>query len=103
MISKETAQKIWSAYNEIEKAEILKQDIEKELLNDLSKASENYRLTNIFGESHRCQFGVPSGKDSYRLFYVNSSLALSIIEQHIFDMKKKLAELEKELIGGIKK
>ena len=53
MINKELAEKIWSAYNEIEKTEKLKKDVEDSIL-AAKKEDKDYQLKNIFGEGRRC-------------------------------------------------
>lgn len=91
MITKETCVKIWQAYNEIENAQKLLQDMAEILKKDHEKSPNLY---NAFGERRGLQLGVPSGSDSHRLYNVSPTLSVAIIEEHIEINKKKLEELK---------
>lgn len=91
MITKETAVKIWSAHEEIEKSEKLISDMSESLKNDREKKTPT--LSNAFGERVGLQLGVPSGDNGHRIFNVNPELSVLIIENHIKEKKKRLEEL----------
>lgn len=91
MITKETAVKIWNAHNEIENCDKLIQDMGKLLMDDKDKKEPT--LYNAFGERRGLELGVPSGKDSHRIFGVNADLGVKIIETHRSDMAERLKEL----------
>ena len=89
MIKRETAEKIWIAYREIETAE--------KLLKDMQEMRETQRidksaptLKDAFGRRRHLQLGIPSGENGHRLFDVSPVLAESCIRAHI---EKKRAEL----------
>lgn len=89
MISKETCYKIWNAWNEIEKSEILITDMKKAY-----KETGSTDLDDSFGRPQGITLGVPSGHDSHRIFGVPLDLSVKIIEAHIENQKKKLEELK---------
>lgn len=91
MITKETAVKIAYCHDEIEKCHKLIKDMAEVLAKDKEKSRPT--LPNAFGENVGLQLGVPSGDSSYRIFSVNAELSVKIIETHIEEKTKRLAEL----------
>lgn len=85
-ISKETATDIALAYREIATSE--------QLLADITEAAGRYEscdIRDVFGRRvEGLQLGVPSGKDSQRLFMVPWSMARPIIQAHIAKQKAEL-------------
>lgn len=103
MISQETAAMIWNAYREIETAEKLLSDMEKESKNiDHDKHAPS--LKDAFGRKRHLQLGIPSGENSHRLLEVRPALAESVIRAHIEHKRAELAEANErariELVGG---
>jgi hypothetical protein len=89
MITKETDQKIAFAYREIETGEKLVADI-KDTLSRHSAPD----IRDAFGRRQNgLQLGVPSGEGGHRLFDVEWSLALPIIEAHIAKNRSIVAAL----------
>ena len=85
-ITKETCYRIWMCYREIEVGKRLLEDIEKRLRDGDEPTPLNPQ------DSHSVYtFGIPNGKDSYRMLNVDPRLARSVI-------KAQIAEKEKELI-----
>lgn len=88
-ISKETAQKIALAYREVEVGETL--------LGQLKEAGgrgEAPDIRDVFGRHQGgLQLGVPVGNDGRRLFNVEWSLALTIIEAHIAQQRAVISAL----------
>lgn len=86
VLSKESAARIWKAHREIETA--------TELLRDLKKAIKEHREPNPqepFAQD-RFELGVPMSSSSHRLFNVNRDLAVRVIEAHIANQQKELAD-----------
>jgi hypothetical protein len=85
-ISKETATDIALAYREVETAE--------KMLQELTEQRQRWQQPDIrdaFGRLQGgLQLGVPSGKDSHRLFNVEWQIAIPIIETHIAAGKAKI-------------
>lgn len=90
-ISKQTAMDIALAYREIEAAEGLLNDV-REAMDQFGRKPTDIR--DAFGRvQHGLQLGVPSGDNGHRLFNVQYSLAVPVIEAHIAHQKAKLAAL----------
>lgn len=89
-ISKTTAIDIAMAYREIEAGEQLLAEIRAALSRSVMPD-----IRDAFGRPQGgLQLGIPSGKDSTRLFQVPWSLADPVIEAHIASMKARLAVLQ---------
>ena len=88
-ITQETAAAIWTAYREIEAAEKLLSDIEKESEWEHDKTAPV--LKDAFGRKRNLQLGVPSGENCHRLFDVPMQLAGSVIRAHIAAKHEELA------------
>lgn len=88
-ISKETAQRIAFAYREVEVAE--------KLLAEINEALSHRTVPDIrdaFGRHHGgLELGVPNGDSSRRLFNVEWSLAVPIIEAHVAQHRAIIAAL----------
>src|SRR5689334_10381071 len=91
MITKETCVKIWSCWNEIDKANELLSNLAKATKEDEEKAPPT--IHNAFGENVGLQLGVPSGRDSHYLYGVPIELGVKIIERHIEEKNRRLEEL----------
>jgi hypothetical protein len=96
VISKSVCEQLWHCHREIEAGE--------KLLADVSELAEQNRLArsanehpkgikDVFGRDQFLQLGIPSGKDSHRLFQVSFDMAAPIIRTHIANKKAQLAEL----------
>ena len=103
MITQETAAMIRNAYREIEAAEKLLADMEKE-----SKSIDHDKhapsLKDAFGRKRHLQLGIPSGENGHRLLNVQPTLAESVIRAHIEHKRAELMEVNErarvELLGG---
>lgn len=87
IISSECARRIWLAHREIEVA--------KKLLNDIEIAHKNGddpTPLDAFGRRRAFTFGVPMGNDGHRLLDVSPFLAVRVLETHIADKQRELAE-----------
>ncbi len=90
MITKDTAAAIWTCYREIEAAEKLLDDMERQR-QELGVDEFAPTLRDAFGRLRHLQLGVPSGDNCHRLFDVSPCLARSVIQQHI---NNKRAEMD---------
>ena len=90
LIKKETLEKMWHCYREIEVSEKLLKDIEEVMKNN-SINKDAQKLKDAFGQRVDFQLGIPSGSDGHRIFNVNIDLAKSVIVSH---KAKKDAELK---------
>ena len=89
MIKRETAERIWIAYREIETAEKLLKDMqEMRETQGIDKSAPTLR--DAFGRRRHLQLGIPSGENCQRLFDVSPVLAESCIRSHI---EKKRVDL----------
>lgn len=87
ILSKELASRIWLAHQEIENA--------TKLRDDMKSAIEKGRDPNPrdgFGRRRNLELGVPSGDSSQRCFNVDPKLAIHVIEAHIVNQQKELAD-----------
>lgn len=108
MITRETAERIWIAYREIETAEKLLTDMAKEREDQFrweqDKGKHEPTLKDAFGRRRHLQLGVPSGENSHRVFDVSPQLAESVIKAHIANKEKELVEAQEsarmELMTG---
>lgn len=91
MISKETCVKIWNCWNEIDSAKKLIEGMAEAIKEDKEKRPPT--IHNAFGERCGLELGVPVGRDGHRIYGVNTSLGIKIIEQHISDQERRLDEL----------
>jgi hypothetical protein len=89
MITQKTAYDIWVCYNEIEKGEKLKTEVQEAL--SRHKLPD---LPDAFGWPQNLQLGIPSGQSGHRLFDVKPELAICVITAHIGDKKAKLIALQ---------
>lgn len=91
-VSYETAANIAYAYKEIEVAGKLLAEIREAI-----SKSEAPDIRDAFGRrTGALQLGVPSGNNSQRLFYVQWTLALPVIEAHIAQQKSIIAALNEK-------
>ena len=95
MITQETAERIWQCYREISAGE--------KLISDMAELRERYRFDehaqkfkDAFGRMQGLQLGIPSGKNSHRLFDVSPELAKSVIKAHIANKKAALTEANEQ-------
>lgn len=95
MITKETAERVWLAYREIEAAEKLLDDMKKvrdeEYLDKMAPT-----LTDAFGRRQHLQLGIPSGQNGHKLFYVSPLLAEPVIRSHIAAKRAELVEANEQ-------
>lgn len=89
MITKETAQKIWSCHDGIERSDKLMADMKDEL-----EKTGDERLIDAFGRKKGLELGVPCGDDGHRIFNVRIDLAIQVIESHTEEQEAELKELE---------
>jgi hypothetical protein len=91
-ISEETARKIDIAYREVEVGE--------KLLSEINQALSQRMIPDIrddFGRQSPClQLGIPSGNNSHRLFNVEWSLSIPIIEAHVAKQRAIIAALSEK-------
>jgi len=92
MITKETAEKIWSAYREIEAGEKLLADMAQETS---CGERDPYAptLRDAFGRLRLLQLGIPSGESGHRLFGVSPVLAEAVIRAHVSNKRSELVVL----------
>lgn len=88
-----TAAAIWNAYREIEVAEKLIADLEKERAEQKDgwgrpSQAEEYRT--------RIELSVPREDNSKRLYDVRPNLALAVIRAHIAEKKRELVEAQEK-------
>ena len=84
MITKATAANIYNAHYEIEKAEKLLDELQKEM----NKSGE-LKLSDAFGNKKGLTLGVPTSSNSHSLYNVSESIAIAVIKQNIEDKKKR--------------
>jgi len=91
MITKETAMKIYHCYTEIENSN----GLIKDMADTLKKQEETIDPSwyNAFGERVGLEMGVPTSSNSKRIFKVNPSMALKVLEGHIVEQTDKLENL----------
>ncbi len=94
MITKETANRVWNHYHEIEKAEQLIADVREQL----NKTGDPH-LIDAFGRKSGMQFGVPMGDNGHRLYDVRPVLAEMVILDHIKHNQEALKDLEKVIVS----
>lgn len=93
MITIETATDIALAHREIKAAEELLTEVEKAI----STHTHQCDLRDAFGRRvGGLQLGVPSGRDSQRLFQVEWKLAKPILQAHIASMRANLMVLNQK-------
>lgn len=95
MITKETAERIWVSYREIQAAEKLLLDM-KQKREDENLDKMAATLTDAFGRRQHLQLGIPSGENGHRLFYVSPMLAEPVIRAHIAARYADLAEANEQ-------
>ena len=91
MISKQTAYDIWIAYDEVDKGEKLLADLEEQ-----RRRGESMNRRDAFGRPRPLQLGVPSGENAHRLFDVQPSLAIPVIQAHVAQKKAELQTLNEK-------
>jgi hypothetical protein len=91
MITKETAERIWLAYREIEAGEKLLTDMKK-IREQESTDKYAPTLRDAFGNRRQLQLGIPSGENGHRLLDVSPVLAESCIKAHIERKRIELVE-----------
>ena len=87
MISAETAWRIARVHREIEAANNLLNEVDK-----CKERREKFEPRDAFGRPSGFQLGVPSGRDSHRLFDVSPELVPYVVRAHIAAKTKELAE-----------
>jgi hypothetical protein len=92
MITKNTAERIWIAYREIETGEKLLSDMATEREREHIRDPHAPTLRDAFGRTRHLQLGVPSGENGHRLFEVSPILAESCIRAHIEKKRIELVE-----------
>ena len=91
-LSKQTALDIALAHREVESAEALLREITDEI--DRRRAPD---VRDVFGRPQHClQLGVPSGKDSHRLYNVPWPLARVVITAHIAEQRALIEALSEK-------
>lgn len=93
MIKKETVERIWCCYREIEAAEKLIADLDA-AQNAPFADHEKFAptLKDAFGRRRHLQMGIPSGESAHRIYDVHPELAQSVIRAHIAKKQAELAE-----------
>lgn len=97
MLKKETCEKVWSCYREIEAGEKLLEDLKeiKKQNNDLMERDKfEPKLKDAFGCRRDFRLGVPSGENGHRLFMVSPVIAESVIKAHLADKKSLLKKMQ---------
>lgn len=90
MITKNTAERIWTAYNEIEKAK----ELLKEARKALERATEDTHTSMDRLRGRRViEMGVPSGSNGHRILDVPIEIAAKVIDAHIEKQERALKEL----------
>lgn len=90
MITKQTAERIYWAYSEIEKAKELIKDIKQSLE---SATNDTHTLLDRARGRRVIEMGVPSGSNGHRIFDVPLPVATKVIDAHIAANEEKLKEL----------
>jgi hypothetical protein len=93
MITMRTAERIWSAYREIETAKKLLSDM-KEVRGKEYIRRDEPTLKDAFGRRQHLELGVPSGESGHRIFRVAPELAESVIRAHISKQERALVEAQ---------
>ena len=96
MLSKSVCEKIWHCHREIETANNLLTEVGKLIVENKQARALGDRaigLKDVFGSDQYLQLGVPTGKNSQRLFHVSFDLAEPIIRAHIANKQAELVEL----------
>lgn len=105
MITQKTCEKIWHCHREIKVAEDLLVEVEKMSASQEANG-EKKGLPDAFGQEQKLQLGIPSGRDSHRLFGLSWQLAYPVINAHIASKKRELVELNEiarlEISGAAK-
>jgi hypothetical protein len=90
MITKQTAERIWWAYTEIEKARALVTEMKQAIetaTDDVHSLVDKARGRRVI------EMGVPSGSNGHRIFDVPLPVATKVIDAHIKANEEKLKEL----------
>ncbi len=96
MITQETATDIALAYRDIKIASELLEEVQKAILNNNGDSD----VRDAFGRRvGGLQLGVPSGRDSQRLFNLDWELAKPIIQAHIAKTKAKIEALNQKALA----
>jgi hypothetical protein len=87
-ISMKTAELLWASHNEVRKAEEL-----LEVMRTTGDINSQTTPEDAFGRRYRnYEFGIPSGGNGHRLVGVTPKMARYVIESHIAECKRALAE-----------
>jgi hypothetical protein len=98
MISRETCEKIWHCWREIETGQKLLEEINNRL-EEAKKWDRNVeKLKDAFGRERNLQLGIPSGENAYRLYDVQYELATSVIRAHIASKEALLKQCQEEAV-----
>lgn len=92
MITKETVEKIWSCYREIETCEELLKRLERKMTYDEGMLLPGDTLRNL----KYCQLCVSLGETLDEVFDIHPKLARSVIQAHIAEKKQDLIEANEE-------
>lgn len=93
MITKQTCVQIWNAWNEIERAEKMREDLLK-AHNENNEEMPN-DIRNAFGDNRGAQLHIPTSFSSSTILSgVSIDLSVSIIDAHIEKQRRRLKELE---------
>jgi len=91
MITKKTATEIARTHLDIEAAEKLLEEVDKELANEKERRGFHGEINYT---ARHCQLGWPSlSGDGYRLYSVEPRIARAVIVAHIADQHAKLEKL----------
>ena len=92
MITKETCVKIYTAHNEIEKANELLKTLSEKVKSDTGK-NYDIKFDHWIGNKEGLKLGVPYGDSGHSLYNISPKLAINVIEEHITSNQKRLEEL----------
>jgi hypothetical protein len=89
MITKEIAAAVWTAYNEIEQANKMVEELKKSL-NDKGE----FEITDNWGNSRGLELHIPTSMSGAKIKRVPFELAIDVIEKHVQAQQTELLRLE---------
>ena len=95
MITQKTAATIWNAYREIEASNKLIEDMAK-VAKEKNAGKDVPVLEDAFGREAHLELGVPCSNNGHRIFRVNPTLAVGIINAHISEQRALLVAANEE-------